>query len=248
MAETKFPTEIVDLPSKGTKLYPEKSALRSGQVELRYPTARDEDILTNQSYIQKGIVVDKFLQSLIVDKNINYSELLTGDKNALLVAARILGYGSKYEFEYAGEKYEVDLSKLPEKELAPEVKSATENNFEFICPARRTVLTFKFLSHGDDKAIDQELAGLRKISKDGMVPELSTRLKYMITSVDGETDRKAIRDFVDNEFMAVDSRAFRKYVREIQPDIELKFYPDNGPEEGVDLPIGISFLWPDAGI
>src|SRR5574344_118387 len=100
MTETKFPTEIVDLPSKGTKLYPETSALRSGQVEMRYMTARDEDILTNQNYIERGVVVDKLLQSLIVDKNVNYSELLVGDKNALLVAARILGYGAEYTFDY----------------------------------------------------------------------------------------------------------------------------------------------------
>jgi hypothetical protein len=247
MAETKFPTEIVDLPSKGTKLYPETSALRSGQVEMRYMTARDEDILTNQNYIERGVVVDKLLQSLIVDKNVNYSELLVGDKNALLVAARILGYGAEYTFDYRGQKETVNLTELPEKELDPVVKAATENCFEFICPVRKNVIKFKLLTHADDQAIEQELKGLRKLHKDG-IPEMSTRLKYMILSVDGETDRKAIRDFVDNRFMAVDSRAFRKYVAKIQPDIELKFYPENGPEEGVDLPIGITFLWPDAGV
>lgn len=248
MAETKFPTEFIDLPSKGTKLYPEGSPLRSGVIEMRYMTARDEDILTNQAYIEKGIVVDKLLQSLIVDKTINYSELLTGDKNALLVAARILSYGKMYEFEYAGEKEEIDLSQLPSKELDPVVLNAKENSFEFVCPVRGHVLTFKFLSHADDMLIEQELKGLKKLIRDGAVPELSTRLKYMITSVNGESDRKRIREFVDNEFMAVDARAFRKYVAKIQPDIVLKFYPEGSSEEGVDIPIGVSFLWPDAGI
>lgn len=247
MAETKFPTEIVDLPSKGTKLYPETSPLRKGSIEMRYMTARDEDILTNQSYIEKGVVVDKLLQSLIVDKTINYSELLTGDKNALLVAARILGYGSEYTFTYLGQKETVNLSELPEKVLDPVVLSAEKNEFTFVCPVRKQVLTFKLLTHADEQAIDQEIRGLKKLHKEG-APELSTRLKYMITSVDGETDRKLIREFVDNQFMAVDSRAFRKYVAKIQPDIELKFYPEDGPEEGVDIPIGVSFLWPDAGV
>lgn len=244
MAETKFPTEIVDLPSKGTNLYPENSPLRRGQVEMRYMTAKHEDILTNQNYLERGVVVDKLLQALIVDKDINYSELLTGDKNALLVAARILGYGAEYTFTYAGQTETVNLSELPEKELSPVVKAAESNSFEFVCPVRKTVLTFKFLTHADEQAISQEIKGLRKIHKEG-APELSTRLKYMITAVNGETDRKVIRDFVDNEFIAMDSRAFRKYIAEIQPDIELKFYPEDGPEEGVDIPIGVSFLWPD---
>ena len=103
MAEFEFPTEIVELPSQG-KLYSKESPLSTGKVSLRYMTAADEDTLTNQSYIEKGVVVDKLLQSLIVDKSINYGDLLVGDKNALLIAARILGYGSKYEFEYSGHK------------------------------------------------------------------------------------------------------------------------------------------------
>ena len=90
----KFPTEVVDLPSKG-KLYPPDSPLASGTIEMKYMTAKEEDILTNQNYIEKGIVIDKLLQALIVDKTIDYNELLVGDKNALLIAARILGYGKE---------------------------------------------------------------------------------------------------------------------------------------------------------
>ena len=91
-----FPSEIVTLPSKGL-LYPQDSPLRKGTIEMKYMTAREEDILTNQNYISKGIVIDKLLQSLIVTP-INYDELLVGDKNAILVASRILGYGSDYTF------------------------------------------------------------------------------------------------------------------------------------------------------
>ena len=99
----KFPTEIVDLPSMG-KLYAKESPLYSGTIEMKYMTAKEEDILTNQNYIEKGIVIDKLLKALIVDKNINYNELLVGDKNALLIAARILGYG-KETTPRGGESY-----------------------------------------------------------------------------------------------------------------------------------------------
>lgn len=241
--ENKFPTEIVELPSQG-KLYPKTSPLASGKVELRYMTAQDEDILTNQSFIEKGIVVDKLLQNLIVDKSIDYGDLLVGDKNALLIAARILGYGSKYEFEYRGRKEEVELGQLPQKPLHPDFIKATSNSFTFKCPATDTVLEFKLLTHADEQAIEQELRGLRKVRKDN-VPELSTRLKYMILSVDGVTDRKAVRDFVDNNFLARDSRAFRKYVADLQPDVDMRFYPEDGPEDGVEIPITVQFLWPD---
>lgn len=243
MANLDFPTEWVELPSGG-KLYPKDSPLSSGKVEMAYMTARDEDILTNQAYIEKGVVVDKLLQSLLVDKTINYGDLLIGDKNALLIAARVLGYGGKYEFNYQGHKETVDLQNLQAKPLHPDYVKTSENLFTFQCPASGAVLEFKLLTHNDDQMVEQELKGLRKLNKDA-APELSTRLKYMIVSVNGNKDQKTIRDFVDRKFLARDSRAFRKYVAEIQPDIDMKFYPEDGPEDGVDIPITVSFLWPD---
>ena len=244
--ENKFPTEIVDLPSKGL-LYAEDSPLRSGTIEMKYMTAKEEDILTNQNYIQRGVVIDKLLQSLIVDKSIDYSDILVGDKNALLIAARILGYGAEYEFTYAGESQVVDLSTVNNKELDESLYSSGKNEFTYTLPTSGVSITFKLLTHGDELKLEQELTGLRKINKDAS-PDISTRLKHMVTSIDGNTDTKSIREFVDTKFLARDSRAFRKYVGEIQPDVDLKFYPDSGPEEGVDIPIGINFLWPDANL
>lgn len=246
MVENMFPTETIELPSQG-KLYPKDSPLSSGSVTIRYMTAADEDLLTNQNYIERGVVVDKLLQSLIVDKGIDYNQILVGDKNALLVAARILGYGAKYEFNYRGKKEEVDLSQIPAKPLHPDFEAAKENLFTFKCPTGGAVLEFKLLTHGDDQMVEQELKGLRKVNKDAS-PELSTRLKYMIQSVNGNTDKKAIREFVDKGFLARDSRAFRKYVSELQPDLDMKFYPEDGPEDGVPVPIEVSFLWPDIDI
>lgn len=243
--KSNFPTEMVDLPSKGL-LYPKDSPLASGKIEMKYMTAREEDILTNQNYIQSGVVIDKLLQSLIVTP-INYGDLLVGDKNAILIASRILGYGKDYEFEYLGEKHIVDLSLLEPKEIDKKLYKSGENNFTFVTPTTNTVLTFRLLTHADEQAVDQEVKGLKKINKEAST-ELSTRLKRIITSVNGDTELKTIRDFVDNHFLARDSRAFREYIKQVQPDINLKFYPENGPDGGVDIPIGVSFLWPDAGV
>ena len=243
----KLPTEVVDLPSKGL-LYPESSPLSSGRIEMKYMTAKEEDILTNQNYISRGVVIDKLLQSMIVSK-IDYNELLVGDKNAILVAARILGYGKDYDFTYKNERITVDLSKLEPKELDETIIKKGKNEFDFIFPSSGTNITFKLLTHKDELAITQELNGLKKINKDNL-PELSTRLKYMITSVEGSTERKDIREFVDNYLLAKDSRVFREYVKEIQPDINLTFDFDgnDGFEEGVNIPIGVNFLWPDVTV
>lgn len=244
-SKMKFPTEMVELPSKGV-LYPKDSPLASGQVEMKYMTAREEDILTNQNYIQNGTVVDKLLQSLIVTP-INYGDLLVGDKNAILIASRILGYGKDYEFEYQGVKQVVDLSEVKHKEVDNSLFKAGENKFSYKMPSTNTVVTFKLLTHADELAIDQEVKGLKRINKDSSA-ELSTRLKRLITSVEGDVTPATIRDFVDNYLLARDSRAFREYVKSIQPDVDLKFYPENGPDGGVDIPIGVTFLWPDAGV
>jgi len=245
-SNNKFPTEVIDLPSKGL-LYSKDSPLSSGKVEMKYMTAKEEDILTNQNYIAKGTVIDKLLQSLIVDKKINYGDMLVGDKNALLIAARVLGYGKDYTFDYAGEKVTIDLSLLNAKEVDESNLSSGKNEFSFTLPASGDNITFKLLTHSDEVKITKEIEGLRRINKDAS-PELSTRLKYMILTVDGTDDTKTIREFVDNRFLARDSRAFRTYVSEIQPDIDLTFYPDSGTEKGVTIPLGVNFLWPDASI
>jgi hypothetical protein len=239
-----FPTEVIDLPSKGL-LYPESSPLSKGTVEMKYMSAKEEDILTNQNYLEKGTVIDKLLQSLIVDESINYSDLLIGDKDALMMAARILGYGKEYDFQYQGEKVTVDLSTLKHKELDKAlIKEKGKNEFEFMLPSTGTEVIFKFLSHADEQKIDQEVQGMKKINKN-FAGELTTRLKHTIISVGGSRETKEIRNFVENQLLAVDSRALRNYIDSIQPGINLRFYPENGPNGGVTLPIGITFFWPD---
>ena len=234
-----FPTEVIELPSKGL-IYPESNPLSSGKVEMKYMTAKEEDILTNQSYIQKGIVLDKLLQALIVSK-IDYNDLVVGDKNAIMVAARVLGYGKDYSFEYDGTEYTIDLSKIDNKSF--NVPNKGVNEFNYTLPSTNTNITYKILTHGDEQKIQAEIDGLKKINKNAS-PDLSTRLKYMITSVGGDRDPKTIREFVDNHLLARDSRELRKHIRNTQPDVDLTFFPD-GSTDSIDIPIGVKFFWPD---
>ena len=245
----KFPTETVELPSLGL-IYPKDNPLSSGKIEMKYMTAKEEDILTNQNYIKDGSVLDKLIKSLIVSKDINYDDLIVGDKNAVLVAARILGYGADYTFKYSGQEETVDLSTLETTYLNEgNLKEKHVNRFEFTCPASKTVIEFKLLDGNDDKKVKSEIKGLQKINKNSN-PEMSTRLKHMILSVDGKTDSKDIRNFVDNYFLARDSRALREYIKSFQPDIDMTFNLESsdGIVESVTLPMTVTFFWPDSNL
>ena len=248
MSEVKFPTEVVDLPSKGL-LYPKESALSSGKIEIKYMTAKEEDILTSVNLIQKGVVIEKLLESLIVDKSIKVSDLLIGDKNAVLIASRILAYGKEYEVEVEGRKVEVDLTTLKDKFIDESIVTNGANEFEFELPATKRKLTFKFLTSGDEKEIDKEVEGYKKIG-DGIGYELTTRLKHQIISIDGDAKKTSVQNFVDNEFLSRDSMAFRNYVNEIMPDVDMtSTYTDaDGNEKEFTVPMTVSFLWPSAGI
>ena len=246
-----FPTEEVTLPSKGA-LYSTNSLLSKGVIEMKYMTAKEEDILTNQNFIKNGTVINRLLKSLIVS-DINYNDLLLGDKNAILIAARILGYGADYEFMYThpqtgeDEKVCVNLSEVEDKELNTDLIKNGKNEFEFELPFSKILLTFKLLTHGDEQKIDQELKGLKKINKNASA-ELTTRLKHLVLSVNGDYSQKTIREVVDNAFLARDAKALRNYMGSIMPDADLKFdleFEDGYIEDNVVIPLGASFFWPD---
>jgi hypothetical protein len=250
MAELKFPTEIITLPSKGL-VYPETSLLAKGEIEMRYMSAKDEDILTNINFIKQGTAIDKLLKSLVVSP-IDLDDLITGDKNAILFAARILGYGHDYTFSFKNQvtgkddEYTVDLTQLDEKPLDEALFVQGKNEFDFTFPKSGNKITFKLLTGKDEKSIEAEIKGLQKIDANASY-ENTTRLKHMITSINGKTDKVSIHDFVDNYFLAPDSRAFKKYYYEISPDIDttITIDKDGYVQEGVVIPIGVSFFWPD---
>lgn len=247
MSTYQIPTETIKLPSQGL-VYSLTDPLSNGEIEMKYMTAREEDILTNVNYMKDGTVIDRLLKSLIVSK-IDIDNLIVGDKNAIIVAARILGYGKDYEFKYTDTKgkeqiAKIDLTTLKEKNL-PVSHSKGQNEFEFKLPNTSNIVKFKLLTHKDEKDINLEIKGLEKIDP-SQTYDVSTRMKYIITEINGQRDKSSIRSFVDNALLASDARALRKYMTDISPDIDLKYYP-NDTAEGIDIPL-LSFFWPDAGV
>jgi hypothetical protein len=245
MAELKIPTETVTLPSKGL-LYPETSPLSKGEIEMKYMTAKEEDILTNANYIRNNTVIDKLLQSMIITP-IDYNELLIGDKNAILIAARVLGYGKDYNVTFGGEEFIIDLTKLEDKAVDYSLFKNKTNDFSYTLPHSGNVVTFKILTHGDEQKIEAEIKGLQKVNPN-VTTDVTTRLKYMITSVNGDRDQKNIREFIDNLLIARDARSLRQYYTSISPDINMKYKPENYTGEGIEFTIGLNFFWPDSGL
>jgi hypothetical protein len=186
---------------------------------------------------------------------INYNDLYVGDKNAIMVAARILGYGKDYVVEVddpfspgTKQKVTIDLTQIEHKEVDYSLFEAGKNEFDFELPTSKRVVTFRLMTHGLEKEVQSELKSMNKtLVKTGIDKELTTRLKHLIIAVDGETGRTVINNFVDNELFAADSRALRQYIKSFSPDLDLTytFVSDaTGEVKEMDIPIGVSFFWP----
>ena len=248
MSEHKFPTEVIDLPSEG-KVYIKDSPLSSGKLELKYMTTREEDILMSENLIKKGIVIDKLLDSLIITKGVKQDDLILGDKNAVLVASRILAYGPEYTVEVTNpndidEKVEhtFDLSKCPFKELSKDV-DYSDNSFDFTTPVGKNKLKFKILTGADETLIEKDI---KQSSKFGVSSDITTRLRYTVTEVDGDTKSSTISEFTQN-LLARDSVALRGYIRDIAPDIDLTSEVEIGGETvSVSIPLTVEFFWPQS--
>ncbi len=257
MSEQKyaFPTEVLSLPSKGL-LYPKDHPLSSGQIDVKYMTAKEEDILTSSNLIDKGIVIDRLLESVIAEPKIKIDDLLIGDKNALMVGTRVLGYGKEYAVSIQDPdtslevEHKFDLTKLNNKKVDYKLLESVKgvNKFEYELPNSGRKVEFKLLTHSDERAIDKALLAYKKLSQvTGVSPELTTRLKQQILSIDGNADRKEIDNFVDNQFLALDTKAFRKYYTSINPDVEFEqeYISQIGEPHKVTIPIGVRFFWPE---
>jgi len=242
-----FPTEVLDLPSKGL-IYPKENPLSSGRITIKYMTAKEEDILSNQNLIKKGVVLDKLFESIIVD-TVDTKDIVIGDKNAIILATRLLGYGPDYSMKfYSGVTGDtittvVDLSKVQTKEVDFSLFK-NKNEFEFTTPLGKNKLTFKLLTHGDELAVEKDIQALEKLNKDGSF-EITTRLRYMIKSVDGNSDISTINKYITG-MLARDSKALRDYVKSISPDMDMTFEytHSTGEKEALPITMGVSFFWP----
>ena len=246
MTEQKFPSEVIDLPSEG-RLYPEGHPLKDGKIEIKYMTAKEEDILTSQNLIKKGVVIDRLLDSLILTNGVKQDDLILGDKNAIMVAARVLAYGPEYTCDVTnpntGEvsSQTFNLAECPFKKLPKEI---TENKFETTLPISKKTITFKLLTGKDEISINEELKASKKINSE-IIPELTTRLRHTITSVDGDSSQPLINNFVQN-LLARDSIHLRNEIKKVTPDIELSQEVEIGGESvKVDIPMTVGFFWPE---
>ena len=245
--DKKFPSEIVDLPSGG-KIYGKDSPLYNGKIELKYMTAKEEDILTSANLIKKGVVITKLLDSLIVTEGVSCDDLVLGDKNGVMVAARILAYGPKYETEItdpdSGQKipYTFDLTECPFKEVV----ESEGNLFDFELPISKQKIQFKILTGKDERDIEVELKRVSKHTGDSS--EITTRLRYMIQSVDGDNAPGTINAFSQN-MLARDSLALREEVMRISPDINMSSEVELGGEMvTVTIPMTANFFWPNSKV
>jgi len=253
MANFEFPTEVIELPSQG-KVYPEGHPLSKGTVEIKYMTAKEEDILASQNLIRKGVVLDKLFESVVVESGLDIGDIFIGDKNAILLATRVLGYGADYQVEvtdpFTGElqKVTIDLSKIQIKDLDVN-KLSSDNLYEFELPVSKKKVKIKLLTHKDELAINADIQAMNRLvkGKDVVSQDVSTRLRYMIQEVDGNNERGFINKWVQNSLLARDSRAIRNFVKEISPDLDLKYEFTSeitGETEALDIPFGIGFFYP----
>ena len=247
MSENKFPSEMIDLPSEG-KLYPKEHPCSNGKIEIKYMTAKEEDILTSQNLIKKGVVIDRLMDSLILTPGVKSDDLILGDKNAVMVASRVLAYGPEYVCDIVnpnnGEimSHQFNLADCPFKKLPDGI---TENKFEVTLPISKKKITFKILTGKEEVLINEELKASEKINAE-VKPELTTRLRHTIISVDGDDSQATINNFVQN-LLARDSMHLRKEIRDVTPDIELSQEIEiEGESVKVDIPMTVGFFWPEA--
>ena len=236
-AKTKqdVPGEIVDLPSQG-KFYPKNHPLRSGKIEMKYMTAREEDILTNPSYLRQGVVIEKLLDSMIITPGVTYEDVLKCDTDTLVVATRILGYGKQYIAQTITkdkkvEKIEIDLTKLDLKH----VTTATDEN---------GLLTYNTTSGNEFKL---RLLNNRQVKEIEQEQFVTTFLKQSIVSINGNTSATEIANYVDTKLRIADSRELQMFIINSTPGIDLSIEISDG-QGGVTktgFQLDSRFLWPE---
>jgi len=240
-----FETVRIDLPSKG-KVYSVESPLSLGYVEMRYMTAKHEDILTNPNNINKGwnYAVNEFAKSLIVTEGFEYGELIEGDSFQILIASRILSYGEKYHFEYDETPYTIDLSQLPDKELNWKLFK-NKNEFPLHLTISDATVCIKLLTVKDLSDIDIELKELNKKFPDENFNRY-VKLKKMLVSVDGDYSEESIINFIDNKLIGWDIRDIFDFYKKISPDVDFTFKTDTKEGTVKNIPFSpIEMFFPD---
>ena len=253
MAGFSVPRDYVMLPSKG-RIYPTNSPLHNlEEIEVRHLTAVDEDILTSRALLRSGKAIDTMLGNVIMNKSVNVNDLISGDKNAILTFLRITGYGPEYEVEIdcpgcnENLKHEFDLSQLTMRFLDVNPVNEGDNRFDFTLPSGINI-EFKLLNSAEDQQISDEQDKLKRTTNSPLEKNITTKYKHQIISVDGKDEQVFINNFVDTMNLR-DSRAFRTYLEEVEPDVNMKQdYKCRmcGHSEEVEIPVTVGFFWPES--
>jgi len=248
------PTEFVELPSKGN--YPKNHPLHGKDViEIRFMTAKEEDILSSETLLKKGLAIERMMDSLIIDKSIKAKDLLTGDRNAIIIASRVSGYGNNYMTQVScpscGTRSEFNFD-LNDKQISEsneneqlQLKKLENGNFLSTMPFSKFEIEFKLLNGADE----QFLAKLISDQKKRKIREtfLTDQYKLMIVSIEGHTDKSIIRKYVDN-MPTLDSRHLKACYKSANPDITVKSNfecSSCGHSQEMEVPFNTDFFWPN---
>ena len=247
------PTEFVELPSGG-EYYPDGHPLQGQTViEIKHMTAKEEDILTSQALLNNGLAIDRLLTSVIVDPNIKVDDLLLGDKNAILIATRITGFGPYYDVTAACPSctkeapYTFDLTQLkPQDSVLPEhVTSEGEGVFSFELPVSLVRIYVRLLTSRDEKKISSLLMN---VGGKGASNPVTGLLKSIVVQANDHTDPATVHEFI--EMMPLpDVKVIRDTYDAIKPDLDLRFdinCPHCHEDGKVGMPMTAAFFWPNS--
>jgi hypothetical protein len=249
------PTEFVELPSGG-KYYPQGHPLHNEEtIEVKHMTAKEEDLLTSRALLKKGLALDRLLESVIINKSIRASDLLIGDRNAILISTRISGYGPDYNTNVTcpscntQQEYEFDLSDVEAYDgSGVDPDDATNNGngtFTTTLPKTKLEVTFRLLNGHDEKNFISQIENARKTKKEERT--ITRQLKSFIVAVNGDTSQKAI-NYVAENLPSIDARHLRRVQKLSTPNIDLiRNFECNtcDYEELLEVPLTADFFWPD---
>ena len=247
------PTEFVELPSEG-RYYPEGHPLcGETSLEIKQMTAKEEDMLTSRTLLKKGVALDRVLASVITNKSIDPDSLLIGDRNAIIVATRVSGYGNIYSTnvncpscgtaqEYSFDLNDADIYAGVDTEL--DITDNNDGTFNVVLPRTGITATFRLLNGYDEKKIS---SGAELDKKQKVERNVTRQLSSMLVAANGDSSAQAINYLVEN-LPSVDSRHLRMAYRQTAPNVDLTQHFECsacGHEQDMEVPLSADFFWPD---
>jgi len=247
-----IPVESIPVPSSGILYNPDSTLYNAKTLQIKAMTAHEEDILTSPALLKEGTAVDYVIKSCLTDKSIKIDDLLSGDKNALMVSIRITGYGNKYNISPVCEKcrttnkIEFDLSSLGINRLEIEPVEKGKNAFLYELPVTKKKIIFKFLTVGEQRERDAKNDFFEKNVTQGVKKSVTSFLEHSIISIEGITDKNKINHFIRN-MPAYDSKSLRNFIIENEPGLDMTHdwkCKNCNHANNSSLAITAEFFWP----